>query len=243
MIHVGQLAFRAPNRGVESIFCCWIAGQGLTQKDHIFHRRRYSYRYPSPLKQNNKPRPVHPVSVTRFPSFRTQTLENLSRYLWTKKILSNPDPGENLVSGNLVVETGCTHQLYSQVLQTLCVSQLVRMQSCALSGKRAAPKLLFRYRYLLYLCGHVLTFPSDNLFIIGCDLRRESWEKPTQMVKHSWYDAVWWNVIRERSCDSWYGYVGQCCVVLRPVFVSETWSLSVARGMPFEKFYDYGQFS
>ena len=24
--------------------------------------------------------PIHPVSVTRFPSFRTQTLENLSRY-------------------------------------------------------------------------------------------------------------------------------------------------------------------
>ena len=50
---------------------------------------------------------LHPVSITRFPSFRTQTLENLSRYLWTKGFLSNPDPGENLVSGNLVMETGC----------------------------------------------------------------------------------------------------------------------------------------
>ena len=29
-------------------------------------------------------RGLHPVSVTRFPSFRTQTLENLSHYLWTK---------------------------------------------------------------------------------------------------------------------------------------------------------------
>ena len=51
---------------------------------------------------------LHPVSVTRFPSFRTQTLENLSHYLRKKRFLSNPDPGENLVSGNLVMETGCT---------------------------------------------------------------------------------------------------------------------------------------
>ena len=47
------------------------------------------------------------VSVRRFPSFRTQTLENLSRYLWKKRFLSNPAPGENLLSGNLVMETGC----------------------------------------------------------------------------------------------------------------------------------------
>ena len=51
---------------------------------------------------------VHPVSVTRFPSFRSQTLENLSRYLWKKRFLSNPAPGENLLSGNLVMETGCS---------------------------------------------------------------------------------------------------------------------------------------
>ena len=51
---------------------------------------------------------LHPVSVTRFPSFRTQTLENLSHYLWTNGFLSNPDPGENLVMENLVMETGCT---------------------------------------------------------------------------------------------------------------------------------------
>ena len=51
---------------------------------------------------------LHPVSVRRFPSFRTQTLENLSRYLWTNGFLSNPDPGENLVMENLVMETGCT---------------------------------------------------------------------------------------------------------------------------------------
>ena len=50
---------------------------------------------------------LHPVSVTRLPSFRTQTLENLSHYLWTNGFLSNPDPGENLVMENLVMETGC----------------------------------------------------------------------------------------------------------------------------------------
>ena len=35
---------------------------------------------------------VHPVSITRFPSFRTQTLENLSRYLWTKRVPEQPRP-------------------------------------------------------------------------------------------------------------------------------------------------------
>ena len=55
---------------------------------------------------------IHPVSITRFPSFRTQTLENLSHYLWKNRSLSNPDPGENLVSGNRVMETGCTILYY-----------------------------------------------------------------------------------------------------------------------------------
>ena len=53
-------------------------------------------------------RTLHPVSITRLPSFRTQTLENLSRYLCTNGFLSNPDPGENLVRGNLIMETGCS---------------------------------------------------------------------------------------------------------------------------------------
>ena len=42
-------------------------------------------------------------------AFRTQPLENLSHYLWTNGFLSNPAPGENLLSGNLVMETGCNH--------------------------------------------------------------------------------------------------------------------------------------
>ena len=47
-----------------------------------------------------------------FPSFRTQPLENLSRYLWQKRFLSNRAPGENFLSGNLVTETGCrSHRL------------------------------------------------------------------------------------------------------------------------------------
>ena len=54
---------------------------------------------------------LHPVSVRRFPSFRTQPLENLSHYLWKNGFLSNPAPGENLVSGNLVMETGCTKHI------------------------------------------------------------------------------------------------------------------------------------
>ena len=49
---------------------------------------------------------IDPVSITRFPSFRTQTLESLSVDSVQNGFLSNPDPGENLVSGNLVMETG-----------------------------------------------------------------------------------------------------------------------------------------
>ena len=38
-----------------------------------------------------------------------QTLpENLSHYLWTNGFLSNPAPGENILGGNLAMETGCT---------------------------------------------------------------------------------------------------------------------------------------
>ena len=51
---------------------------------------------------------LHPVSVTRFPSFRTQPLESLSVDSVKNGFLSNPAPGENLESGNLVMETGCT---------------------------------------------------------------------------------------------------------------------------------------
>ena len=50
---------------------------------------------------------IHPVSITRFPFFRTQPLENLSVDSVKNGFLSNPAPGENLESGNLVMETGC----------------------------------------------------------------------------------------------------------------------------------------
>ena len=44
------------------------------------------------------------------PSFRTSTLENLSVDSVKNGFLSNPDPGESLLSGNLVMETGCNGQ-------------------------------------------------------------------------------------------------------------------------------------
>ena len=72
-------------------------------------------------KRNKHSLALHPVSVRRFPSFRTQPLENFSRYLWTHGFLSNPAPGENLVSGNLVMETGCVHcSCNHKSLQNLC---------------------------------------------------------------------------------------------------------------------------
>ena len=51
---------------------------------------------------------LHSVSVRRFPSFRTQPLESLSHYLRTNIFLSNPAPGENILGGNRVMETGCS---------------------------------------------------------------------------------------------------------------------------------------
>ena len=38
----------------------------------------------------------------------TRPWKILRHCLWTNGFLSNPDPGENFVSGNLVMETGCT---------------------------------------------------------------------------------------------------------------------------------------
>ena len=45
-----------------------------------------------------------------FPSFRTQPLGNITPLPMggKKRFLSNPAPGENLLSRNLVMETGCT---------------------------------------------------------------------------------------------------------------------------------------
>ena len=59
---------------------------------------------------------LHPVSVRRFPSFRTQPLENLSADSVTNRFLSNPAPGENIISGNLVMETGCIMIVVAQLL-------------------------------------------------------------------------------------------------------------------------------
>ena len=42
---------------------------------------------------------LHPVSVTRFPSFRTQTLEDLSRYLWNKWVPEQPRPWRKSCDG------------------------------------------------------------------------------------------------------------------------------------------------
>ena len=41
VINLGILAFRAPNRGLESSFCRWVAGQGLAEKGYFDHKRRY----------------------------------------------------------------------------------------------------------------------------------------------------------------------------------------------------------
>ena len=51
---------------------------------------------------------IHPVSVTRFPSFRTQTLENLSRYLWNKWVPEQPRPWRKSCEG----ESCCGDQVY-----------------------------------------------------------------------------------------------------------------------------------
>ena len=51
---------------------------------------------------------LHPVSVRRFPSFRTQPLEKPQQLPMNKTTSEQPSP-ENILSGNLVMETGCTN--------------------------------------------------------------------------------------------------------------------------------------
>ena len=51
---------------------------------------------------------IHPVSVRRFPSFRTQPLESLTPLPMNKWISEQPSPWRtSSKSGNLVMETGC----------------------------------------------------------------------------------------------------------------------------------------
>ena len=38
---LGRWPLRAPDQGLESTFCCRVAGQGLAQKECLFHRHRY----------------------------------------------------------------------------------------------------------------------------------------------------------------------------------------------------------
>ena len=90
-------------------FRVWGSGSRLprghrsaAQAPHTWH---------SPTTPPFRAKLVPPVSVRRFPSFRTQPLENLSHCLWQKRSMSNPAPGENLVSGNLVMKTGCSTTL------------------------------------------------------------------------------------------------------------------------------------
>ena len=62
---------------------------------------------------------IHPVSVRRFPSFRTQPLEHLRPLPMKQTYLSNPAPGENLLSGNLVMETGCKHLITKPLIEEI----------------------------------------------------------------------------------------------------------------------------
>ena len=49
-------------------------------------------------------KPLHPVSVRRFPSFRTQPLENVKPLPMSKWVPEQPSPWRNLLSGNPVME-------------------------------------------------------------------------------------------------------------------------------------------
>ena len=91
--------------------------------------------YP-PLQKKPSIRQVHPVSITRSPSFRTQTLENLTPLPMKKRFLSNPDPGENLVSGNLVMETGCSARQGSHL------SVLSQISNCQGLGRKNKHEIL-----------------------------------------------------------------------------------------------------
>ena len=56
------------------------------------------------------------------PSFRTKPLKILRHYLWTNGFLSNPAPGENHLSGHLVMETGCNTCLHLSLSLSIALS-------------------------------------------------------------------------------------------------------------------------
>ena len=73
------------------------------------------------------PRPAPISPYTRSPSqgfrlFEPRPWQILATTCEQKRFLSNPDPDENLVSGNLVMETGCT-RLASLGLASTCLAR------------------------------------------------------------------------------------------------------------------------
>ena len=85
---------------------------------YLYDHRSYHYYYYYCAHEQSRDRrverdtgshAVHPVSITRFPLRRLSPGAGLLRYVCTNGFLSNADPGESLVRGNLVMETGCIY--------------------------------------------------------------------------------------------------------------------------------------
>ena len=98
---------------------------------------------------------IHPVSVGRFPSFRTQPLANLSVDSVTNGFLSNPAPGENLVSGNLVMETGCNDNDNNDTNDTTNTNRINRINSInsrLLGGREREREYIYIYIYYYVIC-------------------------------------------------------------------------------------------
>ena len=71
------------------------------------------------------PKHVHPIPITRFRSFRTQPLDNLSAAVKLpikQRFLGNPTLGTDLVRENIVMGTGCVPLLLRRSRVQQCVN-------------------------------------------------------------------------------------------------------------------------
>ena len=78
---------------------------------------------------------IHIHMYTRSPledsrHFGPSPWKILRHYLWTNGFLSNPAPGENIISGNLVMETGCMSCLVD--LHALVCLRVCMLRCCCL---------------------------------------------------------------------------------------------------------------
>ena len=100
---------------------------------------------------------VHPVSVRRLPPSPWKILATTYEQ---KRFLSNQAPGENLLSGNLVMETGCIDSLTNRHWPFRLCNRTRALQRSVLSR-------LYTYIYI-YICVYVCIYVYIYICMYVC---------------------------------------------------------------------------